>query len=119
MGVGNGLSLGEPLRQCQYGTWLNTRRSLPGMAVDNRDGPRSRMVGGRAPRLPRYSVNQHAPVSPMHAARGPSLRGSVRAPGDKSISHRALILGTMTVGETRISGLLEGEDVLNTAAAMR
>jgi 3-phosphoshikimate 1-carboxyvinyltransferase len=40
-------------------------------------------------------------------------------PGDKSISHRALILGAMTVGETTISGLLEGEDVLNTAGAMR
>jgi 3-phosphoshikimate 1-carboxyvinyltransferase len=43
----------------------------------------------------------------------------VRVPGDKSISHRALIFGAMTVGETRIEGLLEGEDVLNTAQAMR
>jgi 3-phosphoshikimate 1-carboxyvinyltransferase len=43
----------------------------------------------------------------------------VRVPGDKSISHRALILGALAVGETRISGLLEGEDVLNTAKAMR
>jgi 3-phosphoshikimate 1-carboxyvinyltransferase len=40
-------------------------------------------------------------------------------PGDKSISHRALIFGALTVGETRISGLLEGEDVLNTGKAMR
>jgi 3-phosphoshikimate 1-carboxyvinyltransferase len=40
-------------------------------------------------------------------------------PGDKSVSHRALILGALAVGETRIEGLLEGEDVLNTAAAMR
>ena len=39
-------------------------------------------------------------------------------PGDKSISHRALILGAMAVGETCISGLLEGEDVLNTAKAI-
>jgi 3-phosphoshikimate 1-carboxyvinyltransferase len=43
----------------------------------------------------------------------------VRVPGDKSISHRALILGALAVGDTRISGLLEGEDVLNTAKAMR
>jgi 3-phosphoshikimate 1-carboxyvinyltransferase len=43
----------------------------------------------------------------------------VRVPGDKSISHRALIFGAMTVGETRIEGLLEGEDVLHTAQAMR
>jgi 3-phosphoshikimate 1-carboxyvinyltransferase len=47
------------------------------------------------------------------------LAGTVRVPGDKSISHRALILGALAVGETRISGLLEGEDVLNTAKAMR
>ena len=43
----------------------------------------------------------------------------MRVPGDKSISHRALILGALTVGETRISGLLEGEDVLNTGKAVR
>src|SRR6201999_2816399 len=40
-------------------------------------------------------------------------------PGDKSVSHRALILGGLAVGETHVSGLLEGEDVLRTAAAMR
>jgi 3-phosphoshikimate 1-carboxyvinyltransferase len=40
-------------------------------------------------------------------------------PGDKSVSHRALILGALSVGETRITGLLEGQDVLDTAAAMR
>ena len=51
-------------------------------------------------------------------ARG-ALRGTVRVPGDKSISHRALIFGALTVGETRIRGLLEGEDVINTAKAMR
>ena len=42
-----------------------------------------------------------------------------RVPGDKSISHRALMFGALAVGETRITGLLEGEDVLRTAAAMR
>ena len=47
------------------------------------------------------------------------LRGRVRVPGDKSISHRALILGALAVGETRVTGLLEGEDVLATAAALR
>lgn len=47
------------------------------------------------------------------------MRGRVRVPGDKSISHRALILGGLAVGETPISGLLEGEDVLRTAAAVR
>ena len=56
---------------------------------------------------------------PLQASSSGPLAGKVRVPGDKSISHRALILGALSVGETRISGLLEGEDVLNTAKAMR
>jgi len=51
-------------------------------------------------------------------ANGP-LKGRIRVPGDKSISHRSIMLGALAVGETRVSGLLEGEDVLSTAAAMR
>ena len=58
-------------------------------------------------------------TTPLTARRGAPLEGRVRVPGDKSISHRALILGALAVGTTRISGLLEGEDVLNTAKAMR
>ncbi len=50
---------------------------------------------------------------------GGPLKGRIRVPGDKSISHRAIMLGALAVGESRISGLLEGEDVLATAAAMR
>jgi 3-phosphoshikimate 1-carboxyvinyltransferase len=60
-----------------------------------------------------------ATPSPLTAHPGHPLSGRVRVPGDKSISHRALIFGALTVGETRISGLLEGEDVLNTGKAMR
>jgi 3-phosphoshikimate 1-carboxyvinyltransferase len=56
---------------------------------------------------------------PLTARRGGPLQGRARVPGDKSISHRALILGAMTVGESTISGLLEGEDVHHTAEAMR
>lgn len=55
----------------------------------------------------------------LSAHPGRPLRGSARVPGDKSISHRALMFGALAVGETRISGLLEGEDVLATAAAFR
>jgi 3-phosphoshikimate 1-carboxyvinyltransferase len=55
----------------------------------------------------------------MTACRGEALRGTAEVPGDKSISHRALILGALSVGETRVTGLLEGQDVLDTAAAMR
>jgi 3-phosphoshikimate 1-carboxyvinyltransferase len=50
---------------------------------------------------------------------GSRLAGDIAVPGDKSISHRALMLGGLAVGETTIHGLLEGEDVLRTAAAMR
>ncbi|MEZ5786586.1 MAG: 3-phosphoshikimate 1-carboxyvinyltransferase [Xanthobacteraceae bacterium] len=53
------------------------------------------------------------------ARRGRPLKGRLRVPGDKSISHRALILSALTVGRTLITGLLEGEDVLHTASAMR
>ncbi|CAM3238605.1 3-phosphoshikimate 1-carboxyvinyltransferase [Sphingomonas antarctica] len=58
------------------------------------------------------------PSRTVQPANGP-LRGHIHVPGDKSISHRALMLGAMAVGETVIEGLLEGEDVLATAAAMR
>jgi 3-phosphoshikimate 1-carboxyvinyltransferase len=57
--------------------------------------------------------------TPLEARSSGPLVGKVRVPGDKSISHRALILGALAVGETRVSGLLEGEDVLNTAKSMR
>src|SRR6201995_4011782 len=50
--------------------------------------------------------------------RGP-LSGRIAVPGDKSISHRAMMFGALAIGETRITGLLTGEDVLRTAAAMR
>jgi len=57
--------------------------------------------------------------TPLTARRGGPLLGRARVPGDKSISHRALILGALTVGESTVAGLLEGEDVLHTATAMR
>ncbi len=60
----------------------------------------------------------HAKPAPLTARRSGALKGRVRVPGDKSISNRALIFGALAVGETRISGLLEGEDVLNTGKAM-
>ncbi|MDP4022547.1 3-phosphoshikimate 1-carboxyvinyltransferase [Methylobacterium sp. NEAU 140] len=56
---------------------------------------------------------------PLTAAPGAPLRGRLRPPGDKSISHRAMILGLLSLGETRVEGLLEGDDVLRTAAAAR
>ena len=55
----------------------------------------------------------------LRAKAAAELRGVIRVPGDKSLSHRALMLGAMAVGTSRISGLLEGADVLATAAALR
>ena len=56
---------------------------------------------------------------PLTARRGGPLKGRLRPPGDKSISHRAMIFGLLCVGQTRVTGLLEGDDVLRTAAACR
>jgi len=64
-------------------------------------------------------MSAHGPARPLTARRTGPLTGTADVPGDKSISHRALILGALAVGETRITGLLEGQDVLDTAAAMR
>jgi 3-phosphoshikimate 1-carboxyvinyltransferase len=57
--------------------------------------------------------------TPRRFSPGAPLKGVIRVPGDKSISHRAVMLGALAVGETRVTGLLEGEDVMATAAAMR
>lgn len=59
-----------------------------------------------------------APIPMTSRAAGP-LKGEAHVPGDKSISHRSLILGAMAVGETKVTGLLEGQDVLDTAKAMQ
>ena len=66
---------------------------------------------------------KHSPVPqpsmhPLSAIKASPLRGLVRVPGDKSISHRALIFGALSSGRTKISGLLEAEDVLNTARVL-
>ena len=64
-------------------------------------------------------MSGHGDPIPMMSQRGPALSGEAHVPGDKSISHRSLILGALSVGETVIEGLLEGQDVLDTAKAMR
>src|SRR5258708_27331795 len=87
--------------------WLHKRR-VPGL-----------LSPARTPRNGLLPVNHASPPAPMTARPGRPLAGRVRVPGDKSISHRALILGALAVGRTRIYGLLEGEDLLNTAKAMR
>ncbi|CAN1549040.1 AroA 5-enolpyruvylshikimate-3-phosphate synthase [Paracoccaceae bacterium] len=64
-------------------------------------------------------MSGHGDAQPMKSRKSGPLGGVASVPGDKSISHRSLIFGSMAVGETRITGLLEGQDVLDTASAMR
>lgn len=64
-------------------------------------------------------MSSHGTAKPMTAPKSGPLKGVAQVPGDKSISHRALIFGAMAVGETKITGLLEGQDVLDTARAMQ
>ena len=63
-------------------------------------------------------MSAHGTPIPMTSRKGGPLKGTAEIPGDKSVSHRSLILGALAVGETRISGLLEGNDILDTAKAM-
>ncbi len=56
---------------------------------------------------------------PLRSSGSAGLGGRITVPGDKSISHRALMFAALAIGKSRITGLLEGEDVLSTAAAMR
>ncbi len=64
-------------------------------------------------------MSGHDTPIPMTSRKSGPLTGIANVPGDKSISHRSLILGALSVGETHITGLLEGEDVIDTAKAMR
>lgn len=64
-------------------------------------------------------MSSHGAPIPMSSAKSGPLTGVAEVPGDKSVSHRALIFGAMAVGETKITGLLEGQDVLDTAKAMQ
>ena len=64
-------------------------------------------------------MSAHGDPQPMISSPVLGLSGVADVPGDKSISHRSLILGALSVGETRITGLLEGQDVLDTAKAMQ
>ena len=61
----------------------------------------------------------HGTPSPVASRPGTALKGRLRVPGDKSISHRSMIFGLLSIGETRVEGLLEGDDVLRTAEACR
>ena len=64
-------------------------------------------------------MSHGAEARPATARKSANLKGTVRIPGDKSISHRSFMFGGLASGQTRITGLLEGEDVINTGRAMQ
>lgn len=63
--------------------------------------------------------HDHAPPLPLQSRKASGLKGQITVPGDKSMSHRALMFGAVAIGRTEVSGLLEAEDVVNTANAMK
>lgn len=67
-----------------------------------------------------YSIHQSPPYSErLKSEKVSQFKGTVSVPGDKSISHRSLIMGSLAVGDTKVTNLLEGDDVLATAAALK
>ena len=69
--------------------------------------------------MKQMAVSDNEGLAPLSSSKSEGLAGTVSVPGDKSISHRALLLASQAVGVSNIKGLLEGEDVLCTAAALR
>ena len=76
-------------------------------------------MGNAVSPAPRGAPSHTTAAHPLTATRSGPLRGRFKPPGDKSISHRSFILGLLSVGETRIEGLLEGDDVMRTGEACR
>lgn len=66
-----------------------------------------------------HAAAQHVATQPAFSSKSSSLQGRVKIPGDKSISHRSFMFGGLASGQTRVTGLLEGEDVIATGNAMR
>jgi len=102
------IRIGEELRLLQRGARLAIG-SARCQSAAFQDLPKAREVSHADPSS--ATPRRFLPAGP--------LKGTIRVPGDKSISHRSIMLGALAVGETRVTGLLEGEDVLSTAAAMR
>lgn len=96
-----------------------TRVALKGLYTAFRSRlPRSAAVSHLAGVVTLMASAHPSNVKPLRARRAAALTGTVRVPGDKSISHRALIFGALATGVTHIRGLLEAEDVINTAKAV-
>src|SRR6201995_2936156 len=92
-----------------------------GSIVDDRRAGRSPRAAISPWREGSILVSAHSShsrsASPLSAKRARPLKGRVRPPGDKSISHRAFLFGLLACGQTKVEGLLEGDDVLATGKA--
>lgn len=110
-GIKRGGRLATALGRCQ-------KRPLPhdGRRTANPKRGKTLLIYRKEPAV---SANPATAPTPRRFLPGGPLTGRIRVPGDKSISHRSLMFGALAVGETRVTGLLEGEDVLATAAALR
>ena len=96
-----------------------SKPAAAGMTIAARHA-RDRRVGRPARAIHEdLAMHAHASLRPATARATESLTGRVRVPGDKSISHRSFMFGALASGRTRITGLLEGEDVMRTGEAMR
>lgn len=89
------------------------------LAIERRRCQKPRRIAAYKVSFPVVTSANPEAMRPRRFRPAGPLKGTIRVPGDKSISHRALMLSALAVGESRISGLLEGEDVLSTAAALR
>jgi 3-phosphoshikimate 1-carboxyvinyltransferase len=87
--------------------------------IKGRNQERARLATGPGRCQKPAALSTHAFLRPRRFTPAGPLTGRLRVPGDKSISHRSLMFGALAIGETRVTGLLEGEDVMATAAALR
>ena len=97
-------------------------KTSPLVQFFGRRSSRSILAAAEPTRREVIPLTDHPPAAaprPLASRMAQRLTGTAKVPGDKSISHRSLMLGALAVGETEIHGLLEGEDVLRSAAAMR
>lgn len=91
----------------------------PSSLIKGRNQERARLATGPGRCQKPAALSTHASPRPRRFVPEGPLTGRIRVPGDKSISHRSLMFGALAVGETRVTGLLEGEDVMATAGALR
>lgn len=115
-------ALGSNIRSSHRLDFLEFEGVIEGRPIAMKRATCQREVEARLPsHTPdprRRTLSANANPQPLAACKSSGLAGNPQIPGDKSISHRALILGALAIGETTVEGLLEAGDVLNTASVL-